>query len=312
MSHDKNTTNAAKPDHADPKQQQQDRRQHPCPTEPSGRAISGDGESRKGRRRYKRTAEHEARTRERLKAQSKKEWAQFDPTDPNLTRWRLVSTERADHPKDIRCKAVITDPPYGDTKHDWEPKHLEGFTRKWATQWNTCGADFVAVFWSPLRLFDGYPWLAESLTNYGFQQMLVVVYRNNIPACNKLRFRHKYEPILLFRRKGCATPIYPDHNMHIFNVFRATKPQTNFNNDMMRCHPCQKDVGVFRWLVDALTQPGDLVADPFAGSGACGIAAVQLGRRWYGIELVEEYRTTAMGRLFAYGREGYHTDSDKS
>jgi DNA modification methylase len=57
-----------------------------------------------------------------------------------------------------------------------------------------------------------------------------------------------------------------------------------------------------RWLVGNLTEPGDLVVDPFAGSGTTGIAAVQLGRRAHLIEIDAEYRDLAGERLDAWGR----------
>ena len=38
-----------------------------------------------------------------------------------------------------------------------------------------------------------------------------------------------------------------------------------------------------------LTEPGDLVVDPFAGSNTTGAVAESLGRRWLGLELDEEY-----------------------
>jgi DNA modification methylase len=57
-----------------------------------------------------------------------------------------------------------------------------------------------------------------------------------------------------------------------------------------------------KWLVQNLTEPGDLVADPFAGCGTTGIAAVQLGRRAHLIEIDAEYRDLAQRRLIAFGR----------
>jgi DNA modification methylase len=49
--------------------------------------------------------------------------------------------------------------------------------------------------------------------------------------------------------------------------------------------------------VKAGSRPGDLVLDPFAGSGTTGVVAVQLGRRFVGIELSEEYATMAEHRI---------------
>jgi site-specific DNA-methyltransferase (adenine-specific) len=78
-------------------------------------------------------------------------------------------------------------------------------------------------------------------------------------------------------------------------------PQTNFNNENMKQHPAQKPIEVMRWLVNATTTTGDLIVDPFCGSGTTGIAATQLKRRFYGIETNKEYLNMAEGRLALYG-----------
>ena len=46
-----------------------------------------------------------------------------------------------------------------------------------------------------------------------------------------------------------------------------------------RVHPCQKPVGLLSYLIEATTRPGDIVLDPFAGSGSTGVAALATGRR---------------------------------
>lgn len=49
-------------------------------------------------------------------------------------------------------------------------------------------------------------------------------------------------------------------------------------------HPCPMPVAVPRYAIEMLSRPGDLVLDPFFGSGATGAAAQELGRRWVGID----------------------------
>ena len=50
-------------------------------------------------------------------------------------------------------------------------------------------------------------------------------------------------------------------------------------------------------LIASFSQPGDLVLDPFAGSGSSLLAAKNLGRRWLGIELDAGYHQIATQRL---------------
>jgi DNA modification methylase len=50
-------------------------------------------------------------------------------------------------------------------------------------------------------------------------------------------------------------------------------------------HPAEKPLALMRYLVHKLTQPGDVVVDPFLGSGTTAIACLQLGRACIGIEV---------------------------
>lgn len=62
-------------------------------------------------------------------------------------------------------------------------------------------------------------------------------------------------------------------------------------------HPTQKPVALMEYLIRTYTQPGDLVLDPFAGSGTTLVAARNLQRRYIGVELQAEYVETARKRL---------------
>jgi DNA modification methylase len=62
-------------------------------------------------------------------------------------------------------------------------------------------------------------------------------------------------------------------------------------------HPTQKPAALMRWIVDRWTKPGDLVLDPYMGSGPVAQACHELGRRYIGIELVEDYCKVAVSRL---------------
>lgn len=64
-----------------------------------------------------------------------------------------------------------------------------------------------------------------------------------------------------------------------------------------RVHPAQKPERLMRRLVEDFTGPGDLVGDPFAGSGTTGAVALSLGRRFAGCELDQQHHRTASARL---------------
>lgn len=62
-------------------------------------------------------------------------------------------------------------------------------------------------------------------------------------------------------------------------------------------HPTQKSEKFLAKLLLASTNPGDLVLDPFLGSGTTAVVAQKLGRRFLGIEAVEEYALLAAHRV---------------
>ena len=62
-------------------------------------------------------------------------------------------------------------------------------------------------------------------------------------------------------------------------------------------HPTEKPVALMKELVRLFTNPGDIVFDPFMGSGTTGVAALELGRRFIGIEKNAEYFAEAERRL---------------
>lgn len=62
-------------------------------------------------------------------------------------------------------------------------------------------------------------------------------------------------------------------------------------------HPTQKSEKLLSKLVLASSSPGDLVLDPFLGSGTSSVVAKKLGRRYIGIEIEEEYALLAERRL---------------
>lgn len=65
-----------------------------------------------------------------------------------------------------------------------------------------------------------------------------------------------------------------------------------------RLHPTQKPVDILTPLITAFSSPGDLVLDPFAGSGSTLVAARKAGRNFTGIELDPDHFRTAAQRLF--------------
>src|SRR5258706_10836113 len=64
-----------------------------------------------------------------------------------------------------------------------------------------------------------------------------------------------------------------------------------------RVHPTEKAVNILKPVIRAFSKPGDLVLDPFSGSGSTSVAAAFTGRRDLGIELEPTYCELARKRL---------------
>lgn len=62
-------------------------------------------------------------------------------------------------------------------------------------------------------------------------------------------------------------------------------------------HPTQKPVELMDYFVRTLTNPGDIVLDPFMGSGSSGVSAKGMGRKFIGVELDENYFDIAVQRM---------------
>jgi adenine-specific DNA-methyltransferase len=74
-------------------------------------------------------------------------------------------------------------------------------------------------------------------------------------------------------------------------------PNVKHNHVEKTLHPCQFPIELVERLVLALTQPGDLVLDPYMGVGSALAAAVMHNRRAAGSEVIGEYVGVAKGRL---------------
>lgn len=64
-----------------------------------------------------------------------------------------------------------------------------------------------------------------------------------------------------------------------------------------KLHPTMKDLKVIKYLIEVLSKDGDLILDPFIGSGTTAIAAINTGRNYIGIEKEPEYYEIACNRV---------------
>jgi site-specific DNA-methyltransferase (adenine-specific) len=68
-------------------------------------------------------------------------------------------------------------------------------------------------------------------------------------------------------------------------------------------HPCQMPEAILERIIKVATNPGDLVVDPFAGSGTTLAVAKRLGRNYWGCELSPNYAQIILERLRKQGED---------
>lgn len=104
------------------------------------------------------------------------------------------------------------------------------------------------------------------------------------------------------------------HNLNLASkVFRMTRIEAYACKALFpKVHPCEKPVQLFRWcLRKAKVQPGQLVIDPFMGSGNSAFACRQLGIKFIGIETEMIYCKEAIQRVNRSRRTSTPKDSSK-
>lgn len=69
------------------------------------------------------------------------------------------------------------------------------------------------------------------------------------------------------------------------------------SKETLVAHPSQKALEVIKWCLELSSKPGDLVLDPYMGSGTTGVACALLGRRFIGIERDPGYFRIAKRRI---------------
>ena len=91
---------------------------------------------------------------------------------------------------------------------------------------------------------------------------------------------------ILFAQKGRRL-LNGKRNVNVLNYDRVSELY----------HPTQKPTSLISFLIKKSSNPGDIVLDPYLGSGTTAVAAKQLGRRYIGIEINPKYCEIAEDRL---------------
>jgi DNA modification methylase len=211
------------------------------------------------------------------------------------------------------AQAVVTDPPYAVSycggraaQEERIAKARRGVDGPSDTYWDeltpTAYLDLLeaslshAYRWSDEQA-PLYLWFAsarirqviEALAATGWEERNLIVWVKNIGAGALFaQYKHRYEPQFYAFKKGHAPRWHGPTNET--TVWEHDKPA---RNDL---HPTMKPLPLIERAICNSTRPGQLVVDPFVGSGTAIIAAERTGRRCYGMDLDARYCSVALAR----------------
>jgi len=228
---------------------------------------------------------------------------------------------------------VFADPPYNIKKADWDTFESQEAYIHWSLRWIKLAAHVLKDTGS--LYICGFSEILADLKHPSSQyfdscRWLVWNYRNKANLGND--WGRSHESILHFRKSrnftlrmddvrvpyGNHTLRYPNHPQAVTSHFGNGKkrdeewrpnplgakpkdvieiPTTCNGMGEKTSHPTQKPEELLRKLILAATDAGQVVLDPFSGSGTALVVAEQLGRKWLGCDINLQYNQWAIERL---------------
>lgn len=191
---------------------------------------------------------------------------------------------------DASVDLVVTDPPYGAAKYKWDKSTLK-FQEKWLTECHrVMKQDSTIYFFSaPMKLGRVLP-VVEKL--FKLKNILVWHHPNLYGAWmtfGKDRFKSTWEAII-YATKGKGDEVA----FKGWEMFGTTFDVFIVSAELKAAHPAKKPDSIIRRLIVVSSSPGDLVLDPFCGSGVVCKVSRQLKRKFIGIEKGKEFYQQAI------------------
>lgn len=150
----------------------------------------------------------------------------------------------------------------------------------------------LIMFMSVLKVTD----IIELANKYGFYYKTTGIWHktNPMPRNMNLHFVNSTECWIYFIYKGTSGTFnnggVVKHDFLESSVCPASEKKHGK-------HPTQKPLKILKELISCVTNPNDIVLDPFMGSGSTCVASAILGRRYIGIELDNNYYEIAKSRI---------------
>lgn len=182
---------------------------------------------------------------------------------------------------------VLTDPPYLVGYKDREGRSIQNDTRAdwlvpaFAQAFRVLKRDSLCVSfygWTKTDLFF-HAWKAA-----GFQVVGHITFPKRYASSSRF-MRYAHEGAYLLAKGHPPIPANPINDV------------IDFCYSGNKLHPTQKPVEALTQLINTFTRPGDMVLDPFAGSGSTLVAAQSINRFYCGIEIDPKFHTIAQNRI---------------
>lgn len=204
---------------------------------------------------------------------------------------------------------ILTDPPYNLSRYS-----TGNMAFSWRKTINNDLADWDKVTFNPSEWAEDFLRILKPTGNlfaFTSYNMLGKWHEVFDPLFDTFQFMvwHKTNPVPKIRKAGflnsCELIVCMWQKAHTWN-FTCQKGMHNFIESPIcmglervknPSHPTQKPVSVLKHIVRLASDPGDLVFDPFMGVGSTGVAAIELKRRFLGVEVDEIYYQKAAARL---------------
>lgn len=212
--------------------------------------------------------------------------------------------------------AVITDPPYniGLFMHErntnlkkmrenqfayagWDNMEYKAWKRNMSRFLTQCARVLkkrgtLIMFMSIIKVAD----IIELATKLGFYYKTTGVWHktNPMPRNMNLQFVNSTECWIYFIYKGTSGTFNNDGNVKHDFLESSVCPNSEKNFGK---HPTQKPLKILKELIGCVTNEGEVVLDPFMGSGSTCVACDILHRRYIGIEIEEKYFDIANSRI---------------
>jgi modification methylase len=142
--------------------------------------------------------------------------------------------------------------------------------------------------------------------NYWLLNSVVWVKTNPTPNFRGVRFTNAHETLLWAQKEKGAPYTFNHHAMKAINEDKQMRSDwllpISSGSERIRAngeaaHPTQKPEALLYRVLLASSHPGDLVLDPFFGTGTTGAVAKRLHRNWIGIEREKSYARIAQRRI---------------